>query len=190
MCCGWFIYYSWTKFLILTPSEILLWGVDIKSFCLRFHVQAPFAFLGPKSGTYVVQFRYGALFFVECRWPQAVLMAYISSSPMEEMWHTSLLYVYQHEHYGHGQKIPCHNLVFYIVVVDHFRARLSRIGVIQEKNPSFASSLLNNNHCSWPCVLPQRWCCEIHLISASLIITLLFFWFSNCPNKPLQIAMK
>lgn len=33
-----------------------------------------------KSGTYVVQFRYGALFFVECRWPQAVLMAYISSN--------------------------------------------------------------------------------------------------------------
>ena len=32
-----------------------------------------------KSGTYVVQFRYGR-FFVECRWPQAVLMAYISSN--------------------------------------------------------------------------------------------------------------
>ena len=137
MCCGcvWFIYYGWTKFLILTPSEILLWGVDIKSFCLRFHVQAPFAFLGPKSGTYVVQFRYGALFFVECRWPQAVLMAYISSSPMEEMWHTSLLYVYQHEHYGHGQKIPCHNLVFLhsSCWLGHFRTRIKRMGVIKKR---------------------------------------------------------
>ena len=49
------------------------------------HVQSPFVTRSPKSGAYVVQFRYGALFFVECRWPQAVLMAYISSSPMEEM---------------------------------------------------------------------------------------------------------
>ena len=42
--------------------------------------------VGRRAEQYGVQFRYGALsyspplLFVECRWPQAVLMAYISST--------------------------------------------------------------------------------------------------------------
>lgn len=46
----------------------------------------PLPQVGRRAEQYGVQFRYGALFysppllFVECRWPQAVLMAYISST--------------------------------------------------------------------------------------------------------------
>ena len=74
-----------SRFLSRMGSRIMREISNSIVFVYGFHVQAPFAFPSPKSGTYVVQFRYGALFFVECRWPQAVLMAYISFSPMLEM---------------------------------------------------------------------------------------------------------